>query len=169
MDDINFDNSVCQNGDSSQITIDTSDYNKYNLITIHNYYRIFTILGLIALILLVPPLINKLKYIENKYILYIFYGILIIIGLFGITGFIGLMISCYKFYNITERIYIYNNSNLSNKCNITIGYENSDDIYIYQLDKQSIGYIEFTTFFLIIILIVFLINLIIKMFNKIKK
>ena len=151
--DNNINKIICSsNTDTHVLTIDTSNYISYNFITLHNYDRVFTIIGLVSLILVSVVLLVVDK-ISNEIILYIIAGLLIILGGLGLAGFVGLLISCNKFYNIADRIYVYNNPNLGNKtCNISYGFENSSDIYFSRIQKESVGYIQFTVFFLIIIL-----------------
>ena len=167
--DDSINKAICSgNTDTHILTIDTTNYSSYNFITLHNYDRVFTIFGLISVILL-SVVLTVLYKISNKIALYIIAGLLVIFSCLGLAGFIGLLIACKKYYNIADRIYIYQNPSLGNQtCNISYGFNNGSDIYFYKLNKETVGYIEFTVFFYIIILALLLGFFLIKAFNAIK-
>jgi hypothetical protein len=149
--DPNVNVSACaKNNDRKVLIIETDDYKDYNFISLHNYYRVFAIIGLITLLLLIP-MVGVIGKIANQGARIGIGLFLLVLIVFGYMGFVGLMIACSKFYNITEQIYIYDNPKLGNKtCNITYGFSGDSDIYTTQITKTSVGFLQFTVFFLLV-------------------
>ena len=160
MDIFGLDNNInqitCKRNTNKQVLqIDTENYAGYDFITLHNYYRVFIIIGLLIVIVLVP-LSKFIGNISNSVVRVGVMFIMTVCTALGLTGFIGMMIACSKYYNITERIYIYKNPKLGDKtCNISYGFENGSDIYMTTISKSNVGLIQLTTFFLIIAMIIF--------------
>ena len=137
------------------LLIDTENYAGYDFITLHNYYRVFIIIGLIIVIANVP-LSKFIGNISNSVVRLVVMFLITVLTALGLTGFIGMIIACSKYYNIADRIYIYKNLNLGKEtCHISYGFENGSDIYMTTISKSGVGLIQLTTFFLIVGLIIF--------------
>jgi hypothetical protein len=146
------------NTDPTKITITAGNYSSYNFLLVPTAFWIFTLIAIITALL--SPVYYYFKTLGSLILLII----LCIFSICAIIGTAALLYYCTTYFNITDKIQILNNPNLNVDkpnpgatplCNITYRRNGNASYFITNLSKTGIGFIQFTTFLLLIYLVVF--------------